>query len=116
MAREFANKRSMEIASSFPGVRLRVEVRVGKPHEVIASTANDVHASVVVIGPHGDRPRPWRFLGTTADRVVRSSPVPVLVATTPTAHPPRRILVPVDDDSAAQEHKIWNRLNPKLGG
>jgi nucleotide-binding universal stress UspA family protein len=109
MAREFANKRSMEIASSFPGVRLRVEVRVGKPHEVIPSTANDVHASVVVIGPHGDRPRPWRFLGTTADRVVRTSPVPVLVATTPTAHPPRRILVPVDDDSAASPVLEWTR-------
>jgi universal stress protein E len=110
LAREFANKRSKEIASSLPsGVRVRVEVRVGKPDEVIASTANDVHAGIVVIGPHGDRPRPWRFLGTTADRVVRTSPVPVLVATAPTPHPPRRILVPVDDDSSASPVLEWTR-------
>ena len=110
MAREFAARRSTELASSLPsGLRSRVEVRVGKPHEVIASTADEVDASVVVIGPHGDRPRPWRFLGTTADRVVRTSPVPVLVATAPTPHPPRRILVPVDDDSAASPVLEWTR-------
>ena len=110
MAREFAAKRFMEIASSLPsGIRSRVEVRRGKPDEVIGSTAKDVDASIVVIGPHGDRPRPWRFLGTTADRVVRTSPVPVLVATAPTPHPPRRILVPVDDDSAASPVLEWTR-------
>jgi universal stress protein E len=108
MAREFAAKRSMELASSLP-VRTRIEIRVGKPHEVIASTANDVDASIVVIGPHGDRPRPWRFLGTTADRVVRTSPVPVLVVTAPTPHPPRRILVPVDDDSSTSPVLEWTR-------
>jgi nucleotide-binding universal stress UspA family protein len=110
MAREFAAKRSMELASSLPSsIRSRVEVRVGKPDEVITSTAGEVNASIVVIGPHGDRPRPWRFLGTTADRVVRTSPFPVLVATAPTAHPPRRILVPVDDDSAAARVLEWTR-------
>ena len=110
MAREFAAKRFMEIASSLPsGIRSRVEVRFGKPDEVIGATAKDVDASIVVIGPHGDRPRPWRFLGTTADRVVRTSPVPVLVATAPTPHPPRRILVPVDDDSAASPVLAWTR-------
>jgi nucleotide-binding universal stress UspA family protein len=108
MAREFAAKRSTELASSLPA-RSRIEIRVGKPHDVIASTAYDVDASIVVIGPHGDRPRPWRFLGTTADRVVRTSPVPVLVVTAPTPHRPRRILVPVDDDSSASPVLEWTR-------
>ena len=42
------------------------EIRVGQPDEQVSVMASEVGASVVVIGPHGDRPRPSKFLGTTA--------------------------------------------------
>src|SRR5262249_29214116 len=54
-------------------------------------------ADLVVIGPHGDRPRTTKFLGSTADRIVRTAPVSVLVATQPRHHRPKLLLVPVDD-------------------
>ena len=62
-----------------------------------------------MIGPHGDRPRPRKFLGTTAERVVRTSPVPVLVATNPPAGRPRRMLVPVDDSAITPVILEWVR-------
>ncbi|HEY9225907.1 MAG TPA: universal stress protein, partial [Gemmatimonadaceae bacterium] len=42
-------------------------------------------------------PRPTKLLGSTADRIVRQSPVPVLLATNPGKSRPQQLLVPVDD-------------------
>jgi len=102
-AREYAARRMAELSTSLTPARARGEIRIGRPEEQVAAMASEVGANVVAIGPHGDRPRPWKFLGTTADRITRTCPVPVLVATNPTEHSPRRILVPVDDDGIASE-------------
>lgn len=96
-AREDAAKRMQAIGSYLTADVPRREIRVGTPHEVIVNAARDGAFDLVVIGPHGDRPRRSLFLGTTADRIVRTSPVPVLVATHAPAGPPRRLLVPVDE-------------------
>jgi len=96
-AREYAGARLREINSYFSSQPMRCEIRVGKPHEELATLATRTEADLIVIGPHGGRPHTSKFLGTTAERVVRSSPVPVLVATSPPRGTPRRILVPVDD-------------------
>lgn len=109
IAREYATRRMKELTTSLKSPVALSEIRVGKPHEQIVSMAIDIGADLVVIGPHGIRPRPSRFLGTTADRVVRTSSVPVLVATSPAAHPPRRLLVPVDDASITPALLAWAR-------
>ena len=96
-AREYASVRLREINSYLSSEPIRREIRVGKPYEELAKLATEIDADLVVIGPHGERPHTSKFLGTTAERVVRSSPVPVLVATKPPRGVPRRILVPVDD-------------------
>jgi len=96
-ARDFAEARLREIKSYLSSQPIRTEIRVGKPYEQLAMLATESRADLIVIGPHGGRPHTSRFLGTTAERIVRSSPVPVLVATHPPPGPPRRILVPVDD-------------------
>ena len=96
-AREYASTRMHEISSYLGGEPLRCEIRVGKPYEAMATLAVEVGADLVVIGPHGDRPHTSKFLGTTAERIVRASPIPVLVGTTPRGEVPQRILVPVDD-------------------
>ena len=96
-AREYASARMREITAYLGDETIRAEFRVGKPHEELASLATTTGADVVVIGPHGGRPHTSKFLGSTAERIVRSSPVPVLVATKPPPSAPRRILVPVDD-------------------
>ena len=97
LAREDAEMRMREVGSYLTASEPRVEIRVGTPHEVIVTVARERGFDVVVIGPHAGGPRRWRFLGTTADRVVRTSSVPVLVATDPPAGPPLNFLVPVDE-------------------
>jgi universal stress protein E len=96
-SREFAATHLRDVATSLGVDPTRGEIRVGRPHEEIAKLARDTGASLVVVGPHGDRPRPSKFLGTTAERIVRTSPVPVLVVNNPPAGRPRNLLVPVDD-------------------
>jgi len=108
-AREFSDRRLREFAKDLGPRAVRSEVRVGKPSAQITSVAREIGADLVVIGPHGDRPRPWNFLGTTAERVVRSCPVPVLVATNPELRPPQRILTPVDDASITPTVLEWTR-------
>ena len=83
------------------------EIRVGKPYEEITASAAATGADLVIVGPHSDRPRSRKFLGTTAERVVRTSPVPVLVATNPPAGRPRRMLVPIDDSSITPMLLAW---------
>lgn len=54
------------------------EVRFGPAAEVILQRAREVHAGLIVLGPHRGRDVHARFLGTTADEVLRRSEVPCL--------------------------------------
>jgi nucleotide-binding universal stress UspA family protein len=108
-AREYAATRLRDIASLRLARPARIEIRVGKPHEQVVAVAREIGADLVVIGPHGDRPRPSRFLGTTAERIVRTSPVPVLVGTNPPAGHWHRILVAVDDADITPTLLRWAR-------
>lgn len=109
VAREYAATRARDIASLHLKGKARVEIRSGKPDEEINACARDVGANLVVIGPHGGRPRPSKFLGTTAERIVRTSPVSVLVVVRPPDGPARRILVPVDDTDVTPRALEWAR-------
>jgi len=106
---EYAATRLHDVASFLSDAPPRFEIRVGKPYEQVTTLARELDADLIVIGPHGDRPRPSKFLGTTAERIVRTSPVPVLVATNPPAGPPRTLLVPVDDLSITPTLLDWTR-------
>lgn len=57
-------------------------VRVGVPHEVIVTYADEVEADVVVMGTHGRTGVPRAVLGSVTERVVRTSDVPVLTVGT----------------------------------
>ncbi|WP_142856259.1 universal stress protein [Salinigranum halophilum] len=54
-------------------------VRVGTPHREIADYADEVGADLVVVGTHGRRGLSRALLGSVAARLLRQSPVPVLV-------------------------------------
>jgi nucleotide-binding universal stress UspA family protein len=108
-AREYAATHLREVASYLTPEAPRCEIRVGKPYEQITKLARESNASLVVVGPHGDRPRPSKFLGTTAERIVRTSPVAVLVATNPPPGPPRNLLVPVDEVAITPTLLEWTR-------
>jgi len=65
-------------------------------HEAILERVREVGADLVVVGAHRRRDPGASFLGTTADRVVRSSDAPCLVVRAPLALPVRRVVVPFD--------------------
>jgi universal stress protein A len=54
-------------------------VRKGAPPTEITSAAKDVEADLIIISTHGRKGLSRMFLGSTAERVVRSAPCPVLI-------------------------------------
>jgi nucleotide-binding universal stress UspA family protein len=53
-------------------------VRAGDPRDVILQTAEELHADLIVMGTHGRRGISRALLGSVAEMIVRTSPVPVL--------------------------------------
>jgi len=66
-------------AASDAGVPCDSAVVHGDPVDAIAITAEAHHADLLVVGAHGRRWRPFP-LGSISESLVRTSPVPVLVA------------------------------------
>ena len=52
---------------------------VGTPHEAIAEYAEEADVDLIVVGSHGRQGISRIVLGSVAEAVVRTSPVPVLV-------------------------------------
>jgi len=52
----------------------------GVAHEALCSAVREIGADLLVVGTHGRTGLRWFFLGSVAERVVRHSPVDVLVA------------------------------------
>lgn len=92
-ARIGAERRLKELSASMAYPRTWSQIREGRPSEVIAQVAREFEASLVVVGKHGEGGRARGYPGRTADDLVRSSPVPVLLANQPTHSNPKRILV-----------------------
>ncbi|HSU16446.1 universal stress protein [Longimicrobium sp.] len=76
--------------------RIRCHAAEGSAGRTLVEVAAREKAQVVVVGATR-RGRFWRnLLGTTADRVIRGSPVPVLVLHQPFGAPVRRVLLTTD--------------------
>lgn len=60
------------------GVTATFELKWGRPSDVLVQAAQARKASLVVVGTHGRSAFEKLLLGSTAERVVRLSPVPVL--------------------------------------
>ena len=54
-------------------------VRKGPPSTEITNAARDLDADLIIISTHGRKGLSRMFLGSTAERVVRSAPCPVLI-------------------------------------
>ena len=57
----------------------------GRPWESILRVARERHADLIVMGTHGRRGLPRALLGSVAEKVLRSSPIPVVVVSLPEA-------------------------------
>ena len=56
---------------------------LGDPRASILDVAKEVGADMIVMGTHGRRGLAHMFLGSTAEAVVRTSPIPVLTVRAP---------------------------------
>ena len=90
-----------------------VRVELGYPYEAIMEAVVALCADVVVIGPGKGSTLKDKFLGSIADRVIRMSSVPVLVARESSAKPYRNVAVAADDSpQAARAFTEARRLVP----
>jgi nucleotide-binding universal stress UspA family protein len=74
-------------------------VVIGNPVDEIVRVAGDRQADLIVTGTLGSGFLRNRLFGSTAERVVRKSPRPVLMVRQAAHEPYRRVLVPVDFSS-----------------
>ena len=70
-------------------------IRIGSAAEVVARTAEEIGADLVVLGPH-DRETSGALAGTTATRVLSERRWPVLIARQPVHGGYRRVLLALD--------------------
>jgi universal stress protein A len=69
-------KLSMKELGKFPSAVL---IRCGRPYEEIVKAASDLNSDLIVISTHGQMGLRKVELGSTAERVIRHAPCPVLV-------------------------------------
>lgn len=60
-------------------VPVETHLRVGTPWREIVRAADELGATLIVIGSHGKRSLEELLLGSTAENVTRHAPCPVLV-------------------------------------
>jgi nucleotide-binding universal stress UspA family protein len=73
-----------------------VAVSRGAPSAALLKLIEREKPGLVVVGSHGRTGLAHVFLGSVAERIVRYSPAPVLVARTDPVWPPSKVLVPLD--------------------
>jgi nucleotide-binding universal stress UspA family protein len=82
------------------GFQARGVVREGAPADTILAAAHDLHATAILLCTHGRGGLARFALGSVAEKVVRTSPLPVLLVRAFEAAPKdwvfKRILVPMD--------------------
>lgn len=90
-----------KLAADAGATAAHIEVVEGDPAATVVRLAEQLDAGLIVMGTHGRRGIERFMLGSVAERVLRTSPVPVLTVRGP-ASPVRRILCPVNDSKASR--------------
>ncbi len=65
------------------GIKVRTMVKTGKPFLEIVETAAEEDADMIIISSHGHSGVEHILFGSTAEKVVRKAPCPVLILKDP---------------------------------
>lgn len=115
-ARAGAEQRLRELALAVPDARTMTRVAEGRPAEALAKTAEQIHALLIAVGKHGERGTSRGYTGSTTDRLVRISRVPVLMVGGNFSAAPKRILVALTFSSITPLVLEWTkRLSDQFG-
>ncbi|MFN3566220.1 MAG: universal stress protein [Burkholderiaceae bacterium] len=89
------------------------DVRYGRPAAQIAAAARELGADLLVIGAHGEHPVRDLMMGSTALKLLRMAPCPLLVVKRPPPFDYRTVLLPTDFSApAAQAAEVARALLP----
>jgi nucleotide-binding universal stress UspA family protein len=102
-----ADRRLKELSASVGYPRTWVEIREGRPSQVMAQVAAEFGADLVVVGKHGEGGSKRGYPGRTAEDLVRSSTVPVLVTGDDDPANPKRIAVALTFSSVTDHVVKW---------
>lgn len=61
------------------GIKVKKEIRSGEPPEVIIEFVREKKVDLIVMATHGRKGMSHLFLGSVAEKVIRNSPVEVLI-------------------------------------
>lgn len=93
------------------GIEAEPLVRKGAPFATVTDTASEVDADLIAIGAPRRQLLKDIFIGTTAERIVRQSAVPVLMVNTEPAAPYQHMLAAVDlSETSAQAARTAVKL------
>jgi universal stress protein E len=104
-----AEQRMQELVPTLGPARVTAVIRSGAAPQTIAALAREHGADMVVVGEHGQRRGVRGLIGTTAERLLALSPVPVLIARDLPAGPPRSLLAPLDASPMDARVLDWGR-------
>lgn len=97
------------------GLNCQAQLRLGEPFEQIPALAEALGADLVVIGPYRRDRLKNIFIGATAERIIRASPRPVLMANSLPTGPYERILLATDFSPGAQHAMTATKALGLLG-
>ena len=106
-ARNAADTTLRDLIQEIGAKRSSYRIRIGDPARCLADLAAEMDADLVAVGAHEEHPDRLPALGTTAERLVRCSPVPVLLCATTPAGAPRSVLLPLESVEVTNELADW---------
>ena len=102
-----AQQRLRDLGTSIATGLVWTEVRIGKPEVVLAAVAAEYGADLIDIGRRTVRPGIRDRLGSTPERVLRQSPIPLLLAAPQHEGAPRHLLAAIDGSVATESALGW---------
>lgn len=106
-ARGSAMTRLQELRDLGSSPDVGLHVQGGRPAPEIIRLAREVDADMIIVGEEGPKHGMGALLGSTAERVLFDSSVPVLVARNLADSPPRNLLVAIDASPASERVLEW---------
>lgn len=106
-ARGAGQRRLQELRELGACPTVATHVQPGRPAPEILRLAQEVDADLIVVGEQGEARGISALLGSTAERVLFESTIPVLVARKPGDSPPRNLLVAIDTSEAGPRLLDW---------
>jgi nucleotide-binding universal stress UspA family protein len=95
-AAENAIRKQLDALTAAEPVDVSAEIVFGRPHIATLGMAEKMEAEMIILGVHRKDAFKDLFRGTTAERIVRGSAVPVLLVKDRPDNPYQRIMVAVD--------------------